>query len=494
MSIKKDRDIHVTKADKASVIVLLDRTDYVNKMYTLLNDVDTYERLISDPLERINAHFHKKIRDLFGKNQTMIDKFRSMNAKLPYLYGTVKTHKDGYPMRPIISTVGTVSYELSKYLVHLLQPLVGTISNSHVHNSTQFVDMLQRCIPAPDDVMVSFDVKSLFTCVPINDVLDFLRVELSKYALTLPVWIVLELIQLCVVDTCFTFNGEFFKQKFGMQMGNCLSPVMSSIYMEYFELRIANAIIPENVFWKRYVDDTFVILKSFHNIDEIVEHLNDLVPSIKFTVEKEENKSIAFLDVTVIRHENSFKFKVYRKSTNNNLIINAHSTHSESVKQSSLRSMFLRAHHICSPEYFDDEISNIHEIGYINNFKKHEIDRCLDLAKRTFYNKEKRNIKSNYISLPYHPLLRDIVYPMKLLGFKVAFSYQNTIGKTLIRNSPLCNEGIVYKIPCGCGRFYVGQSGKPLDKKISQQKYNISRNDQRNAINIHTQTRNFSMK
>ena len=64
----------------------------------------------------------------------------------------------------------------------------------------------------------------------------------------------------------------------------------------------------------------------------------------------------------------------------------------------------------------------------------------------------------------------------------------------LIRNSPLCNEGIVYKIPCGCGRFYIGQSGKSLDKRISQHKYSISRNDQRSAINIHTQTCNFPMK
>ena len=184
---------------------------------------------------------------------------------------------------------------------------------------------------------------------------------------------------------------------------------------------------------------------------------------------------------------------MHRKITNNNLIINAHSSHLETVKQSSLRSMFLRAYHICSPEYFNDEIDNIYEIGYINNFRKHEIDRCLELAKRTFYNKEKRKINTNYISLPYHPLLQDIVYPMKLLGFTVAFSYHSTIGKILIRNSPVTNEGIVYKIPCGCGRFYIGQSGKSLDKRISQHKYNISRNDQSSAINLHTQTCNYPM-
>ena len=90
----------------------------------------------------INDEFHKKIRQLFENNQEMIMKFKSFNSKLPYLYGTVKTHKDGNPLRPIISTVGTVSYELSKFLVNLLQPIVGTVSESHIKNSLHFVDIM----------------------------------------------------------------------------------------------------------------------------------------------------------------------------------------------------------------------------------------------------------------------------------------------------------------------------------------------------------------
>ena len=66
--------------------------------------------------------------------------------------------------------------------------------------------------------------------MPIDDVLEFLRNLLAKYAFSLPASVILELIRLCVVDTCFIFNGEFFRQKFGMQMGNCLSPILSNIY------------------------------------------------------------------------------------------------------------------------------------------------------------------------------------------------------------------------------------------------------------------------
>ena len=157
--------------------------------------------------------------------------------------------------------------------------------------------------------------------------------------------------------------------------------------------------------------------------------------------------------------------------------------------------MFLLALQLCSPEYFDEEMNNIYEIGRKNNFKNRDIDHCFDLAKNTFYHKKDNITRSkNFISLPYHPLLVDIVYPMKLLGLNLAFRYNNTVGKSLIRNSPIYDEGIIYKIPCGCGKFYVGQSGKSLSKRISQHKYNVARDDQQSAINNHTHTCNYPMK
>ena len=212
-----------------------------------------------NPCERVNAEFHKRIRLLFGKNQEFITRFSTVNARLPYLYGTVKTHKQGNPLRPIISTIGSVSYKLSKFLVTLLQPLVGTISTSHVENNLDFINKLKGKVPQKDEIMISFDVKSLFTCVPVDDVLEFLNCELSRHVLSLPNNVILELIRLCVVDTCFTFDGKFFRQKFGMQMGNCLSPVLSNIYMEFYETRLARTVLSDDIFWVRYVDDVFII-------------------------------------------------------------------------------------------------------------------------------------------------------------------------------------------------------------------------------------------
>ena len=154
--------------------------------------------------------------------------------------------------------------------------------------------------------------------------------------------------------------------------------------------------------------------------------------------------------------------------------------------------MFLRALNIlCSPEYYDEEINNIYRIGYANNFKTRDIDNCLNLAKKSFYDTKDNSKNEKYISFPYHRSLEDIVYPFKLLSFNVSFSYPLTIGRTLIRNSPKNEEGAVYIIPCGCSKMYIGQSGKSLDKRIAQHKYNVARDDPSSAINIHFRSCNF---
>ena len=387
-----------------------------------------------------------------------------------YLYGNVKTHKPGFPIRPIISTVGSVSYSLSKFLVKLLQPLVGTIANSNVLNSVDLVNKLRNVNIEDGDCMVSFDVTSLFTNVPVDDVLNFLTTELDCYVFSLPTPVIVQLIRLCVVDTCFIFNGRYYKQKRGMQMGNCLSPILANIYMEYYETRLASAILPENTLWLRYVDDIFCKWKSSYDLNATLQHLNNLVPSIKFTIELEENDSIAFLDVKIIKENHRLKFSIHRKMTSNNLIIHSKSFHHKQTKQSALRSMFLRALQVVSPQFLDDEINNIYEIGFKHGFNFFETDECLSLAKKTFYSTCKYNHATKYdICLPYHPCFESIIYPLKLLGFSLSFSYPATIGNVMIRNSPLYDEGTVYMIPCQCRRFYIGQTSKSLKKRIATQ-------------------------
>jgi len=82
-----------------------------------------------------------------------------------------KIHKERAPLRPIISFVGSPTYNLSKEIARFLQPLVGNTAH-YVRNSIEFVDEVKIMIVQEDEVMVSFDVVLLFTKIPIELALE----------------------------------------------------------------------------------------------------------------------------------------------------------------------------------------------------------------------------------------------------------------------------------------------------------------------------------
>ena len=94
---------------------------------------------------------------------------RSCDSALSRIYGLRKIHKLNLPLRPIVSFIGSATYELSKFLKNVLSPLVGNSVHT-VKNSIEFIKMIK---PVPNnqyELQVSFDVMSLFTSVPLKEV------------------------------------------------------------------------------------------------------------------------------------------------------------------------------------------------------------------------------------------------------------------------------------------------------------------------------------
>ena len=486
--LKKDESLHITKADKSNAIVIMDKADYIEKMETLLSDVNTYSPLQKNPLECVNRHFNKKVKELLCGNSELIKKLCTTSPSLPYMYGVIKTHKPNNPARPIISAVGSASYNLSKYLVSLLNPLIGTISNSHIKNNTDLLDKLNNVDVGSDFKLISFDVVSLFTKVPIDDLLQFLVEELPDHNLPISQDVLIELIKLCVKDCKFEFNGKYYLQKFGMAMGNPLSPILSNLYMEFFEKKIMNNILPINAVWFRYVDDILCLWPVAENEHSFLTRLNELVPSIKFTMEHENDSSLPFLDCRIHRIDRKFKYSIYRKPTNISSYIHHYSSQNSKVKQSAFLSMYLRALRICSPEYLDNEMEKINSIGKEHKYPDIFLQQTLRKAKRIFYDSNPREQfnNNNLLVLPYHENFRDLPQLLKSFNVNVVFKNASTVRTMLIKNSPNDNGSCVYKIPCNmCSKFYLGQTGKGLQTRIMQHKQSIRYGQETNAIFLH---------
>ena len=109
--LKKDKDLHITKADKSNCVVILNKVDYNEKMKTLLSDKDTYTKIHKNPLETVNSEFNKKLKGYLVGHTDLIKRLSTISPSLPYMYGLIKTHKTNNPVRPIICSIGYCSYK-----------------------------------------------------------------------------------------------------------------------------------------------------------------------------------------------------------------------------------------------------------------------------------------------------------------------------------------------------------------------------------------------
>ncbi len=98
-------------------------------------------------------------------------------------------------------------------------------------------------------------------------------------------------------------------------MGSPVSPIVANIFMQWFEETALDTFPYEITLWKRYVDDTIVVLMD-ELLEDFTAHINAIHPAIRFTREEEEAGVIAVLDAKIMRKEDrSLSFSVYRKPT-----------------------------------------------------------------------------------------------------------------------------------------------------------------------------------
>ena len=93
-------------------------------------------------------------------------------------------------------------------------------------------------------------------------------------------------------------------------------------------------------------------------IEEIVEKLNNVEPSINFTYKKESNNTISFLDI-MIKSQNDLTFEVYRKPTNKNDYIHFYSHRNNKIKTGLIIGCYLRALGLCSSQHLHEDFKYI---------------------------------------------------------------------------------------------------------------------------------------
>ena len=171
--LSKRNDIVILKADKGRGVVILVKGKYTKKCLEILNTTQfqNLNKNLTITMERKVQNILRKIKSKLTINQyTQLYPSGSSPGKL---YGSAKIHKlsnddnvKKLPIRPIISNIGTATYLLAKYLSKLMSPL--SISEYTVSSTKDFVQNIRTSKVPTGYYMVSFDVKALFTNVPLE--------------------------------------------------------------------------------------------------------------------------------------------------------------------------------------------------------------------------------------------------------------------------------------------------------------------------------------
>nr|XP_054773554.1 uncharacterized protein LOC129281659 [Lytechinus pictus] len=269
-------------------------------------------------------------------------------------------------------------------------------------------------------------------------------------------------------------------------MGSPLSPIVANLYMEEFESTAirSSPLLPK--IWLRYVDDTFVVWQhGRHSLEDFLVHLNSQHPRITFTMEKEKNNSILFLDVLVTREPNNhLSHQVYRKPTHTDRYLHFKSFHHPSILQSVPRTLVKRAHSISDDNHLQRELDHIKStLVTINGYPPHKIKT------RPTSSRPKEPTKATVV-LPYlGPTSHKLQRKFRAAKIEVGHQSSNKLHAALYTHKdvkPSASRPGVYRIPCSCGKVYIGETGRNLTTRLKEYQNSYNKGEwEKSAIAKH---------
>ena len=100
-------------------------------------------------------------------------------------------------------------------------------------------------------------------------------------------------------------------------MRSPLGSTIVNVFLSFYEIKWLEQ-CPKQfkpAFYRRYVDDTFVLFESAEHLSKFRNYSNTWHPNISFFFEQEKNQILSFLDIVVSREKGNFVTTVYRTPT-----------------------------------------------------------------------------------------------------------------------------------------------------------------------------------
>ena len=411
----------IQKADKGNSVVLVEKDVYLvyRHIEKILDDATKCEKVkIKKGILNFSINHERRINDYLksleksGSLTTdQCKKIKAIGSRPGILYGLCKVHKaiiDVCPsFRPILSVIGTPSYKLAKFLVPKLSSI--TFNELTVKDSFAFAEEIVHQYGTL--FMGSLDVDSLFTNIPLKEAINICTNLLYKNVDVIEGINKSEfenLLSLATQESYFMFNDILYTQKDGVAMGSPLGRTMAKVFLSFYEMKwleqCPNEFKP--VFYRRYVDDIFVLFQSAEHLSKFHTYLNTCHPNMSCSFEQEINDKLSFLDVEVSRQQGKFVTTVYRKPTFSGVYTHFDSFLPEVYKVGMIYTIAYRCFKVCSNwTKFHEELNFFIHVFLKNGYPLSFIDKCFKMVINKLVIKRPQvttvEKKTLILSLPY---------------------------------------------------------------------------------------------
>ena len=488
--VKEHTNILFTRADKGNITVAMDKDEYTRKMELMLADSKTYALVDGDPCKKIisdKKQLLNRWKDKLFIGEQTYKNLTGSEGLLPRAYGLPKVHKEGCPLRVIVSSINSPLYSLASYLHKILHDNIKT-ATSYIKNSLHLVRELRNFHVEPNYHLCSLDVVSLFTNVPIELSIESILKRWNDISVgtSIPKDEFIIGIKLVLNSTFFKFNERTYRQIFGTPMGSPLSPIIADIVMQDLEERAVMSLPFELPLYMRYVDDILCAI-PLHQAEFVLNAFNSLHHRLQFTMEINNKNFINFLDVTIIADNDKLTFDWFHKDTYSGRYLNFNSHHPLAHKRGVIYGLVDKVFQITSPIFHKKNLEcvirilldNSYPLSFIfsniNNRVKHHIFQKTNTANTT----DDENV--GFFTVPFVKNISD-KFTNIVKDYNIKMSYSSvanlrsfiTTGKDKLKT--LDHNGVVYQICCkDCQYSYIGQTKRLLKTRIKEHKSDINK-------------------
>lgn len=430
-------NVRICPADKGGKTVITDTNVYAHKMRThLMSNVNDGVYIC---LDGFSFDYIRKIcESKYGKIRNIVNEFFKRDATLsfkdsgiqlkpePYvisrIYGLLKIHKEGYPMRPIVSATDCMAQSLSRWMLNKLNKIAAHVGKRQLRSSHELFSKVDRKVLNNENhVLVTWDFDNMFTNIPFQRTKEIIKkfYFLIQKETSMPVEVFLHSLTFLVEENAFfTFEGTIYLQTEGLAMGNSLSQVLAEITTSYL---LNEALLmfdsAEVSFMYKYVDDIIAGIDSriLTRMQERIELLHGGM-KLKLTVEDVENE-VDYLQMKVGRNvrENSVYVRWTQKDYSSGRILDFHSFHPLNMKVNVVKEYVKSALKLTSTMHWNKTINSLRKVLRNSNYSHSFINEYMNRAKREVNGISTASVsnetgrKKRFLACPYYPSAMNFV-------------------------------------------------------------------------------------